>query len=159
MRHANLQVYEKNYFAHPPSCIFHSFSQNASQLLLPKNLWMCASTISCRKYERKVVLFVIYLFNHDSPLSNPRFHCFFWHIIMDDSFFWHLVMEDISCHCLFCYYLLLFLFFIIKQWLQRVFGCLIINWLAQNSVRIHAPPPPPPSKNKKTKKTGICNKY
>ena len=77
-----------------------------------------------------------------------------------DSFFWHLVMDDISFHCLFCYYLLLFLFFIIKQWLQRVFGCLIINWLAQNSVRIHAlPPPPPPSKNKKTKKTGICNKY
>ena len=57
-----LQVNEKNSFTHTPSCILPSFSkntsfsQNTSRLLLPKRLWKCKSTISLRKYKRKVVL-------------------------------------------------------------------------------------------------------
>ena len=51
-----LQVNGKNSFTHTPSCILPSFSQNASRLLLPKRLWKCVSTISFRKYKRKVVL-------------------------------------------------------------------------------------------------------
>ena len=56
------QVNEKNSFTYTPSCIFTllsqnaSFYQNASRLLLPKRLWKCESTISFRKYKRKVVL-------------------------------------------------------------------------------------------------------
>ena len=57
-----LQVNEKNSFTHTPSCILPSFSkntsfsQNTSRSLLPKRLWKCKSTISLRKYKRKVVL-------------------------------------------------------------------------------------------------------
>ena len=57
-----LQVNEKNSFTHAPSCTLPSFSQNSSfskntsRLLLPKRLSKCASTISFRKYKRKVVL-------------------------------------------------------------------------------------------------------
>ena len=51
-RDANLQVDEKSSFTHSPSCILPSFSKNISQLLLPKSLWKCASTISFRKYKR-----------------------------------------------------------------------------------------------------------
>ena len=40
-----------------------------SRLLFPKRLWKWASTISFRKYKRKVVLLVIYLFNYDSSKS------------------------------------------------------------------------------------------
>ena len=47
-----------------PTCILSSFSQNASQILLPKRLSKCASTISFRKYKQKVALLVIYLFNY-----------------------------------------------------------------------------------------------
>ena len=49
------------------------------------------------------------------------------------------------------------------QWIQRVFGCLIINWIAQNSAHTnaHPNPSPPPQKKKKIEKikTGLCNKY
>ena len=74
---ANLQVYKKNYFTHPPSCSLLSFSQNVSRLLLPKTLWKCANTLPLRKHKRKVVLLVIYLFNYDS--SKPAF---FRHLIL-----------------------------------------------------------------------------
>ena len=37
----NLQVYEKNSFTHPLSCILPSCFQNASRLLLQKRLWKC----------------------------------------------------------------------------------------------------------------------
>ena len=69
LREANLQVYEKNSFTHPPSCILLLFSRNASRLVLPKRLLKCASKISFWKYKQKVVLLVIYLFNYDSPKS------------------------------------------------------------------------------------------
>ena len=62
----NLQVNEKNSFTYSRSCISPSFSKNASRLLFPKSLWKCASTISFRKYKRKVALLVICLFNYDS---------------------------------------------------------------------------------------------
>ena len=55
LRDANLQVYEKNSFTYPPSCILPLFSKNASRLLLPKRLLKCANKISFRKYEQKVV--------------------------------------------------------------------------------------------------------
>ena len=51
-----LQVNEKSSFTHTPSYISPSFSQNTSQLLLPKRFWKCESTISFRKYKQKVVL-------------------------------------------------------------------------------------------------------
>ena len=66
---ANLQVNEKNYFTHLSSCILRSFSQNTSELLLPKRLWKSESTISFWKCKWKVVLLVIYLFNYDSSKS------------------------------------------------------------------------------------------
>ena len=70
LRDANLHVYEKKTpFTHPPSFILPSFSQNTSRLLLSKRFWKCGSTISFRKYKRKVVLLVIYLFNYDSSKS------------------------------------------------------------------------------------------
>ena len=40
-----------------------------SRLLFPKRLWKWASTISFRKYQREIVLFVIYFFNYDSSES------------------------------------------------------------------------------------------
>ena len=52
LRDANLQVNKKSSFTHPPSCILPLFSKNTPQLLLPKNLWKSASTISFRKYKR-----------------------------------------------------------------------------------------------------------
>ena len=64
-----LQVNEKNSFTHPSSCILTSFSQNTSELLLPKRLWKFESTISFWKCKWKVVLLVIYLFNYDSSKS------------------------------------------------------------------------------------------
>ena len=36
LRDANLQVYEKNSFTYPPSCILPSFSKNASRLLFQR---------------------------------------------------------------------------------------------------------------------------
>ena len=66
-------------------CILPSFFQNASQFILQKRIWKCGSTtffrklwkhnsrflryILIRKYKRKVVLFVFYLFNYDSSKS------------------------------------------------------------------------------------------
>ena len=70
LQDGNLQVYEINSFTHLLSCILPSFSQNTSQLLLPKRLWKCASTFSFRKYKRKGVLLLIYLFSHDSSESS-----------------------------------------------------------------------------------------
>ena len=64
-----LQVNEKNSFTHPSSCILTSFSQNTSELLLPKRLWKFESTISFWKCKWKVVLLVIYLFSYDSSKS------------------------------------------------------------------------------------------
>ena len=69
LRDANLQVYEKNSFPYPLSCILPSFSENASRLLLPKRLSKCANKISFRKYKQKVALLVTYLFNYDSSKS------------------------------------------------------------------------------------------
>ena len=57
-----LQVNEKSSFTNTPSCISPSFShntsfsQNTSQLLLPKRFWKCESIISFWKYKQKVVL-------------------------------------------------------------------------------------------------------
>ena len=65
LRDVNLQVYEKNFFTYPPSCIFSSFSKNTSRLLLPKRLWKCVGKIYFRKYKQKVVLLVIYLFIYE----------------------------------------------------------------------------------------------
>ena len=72
LRHANMKVFEKNsdYVSlTSPSCILPSFSQNASRLLFPKRLQKYAITVSLRKYKRKVVLLIIYLFNYDSSKS------------------------------------------------------------------------------------------
>ena len=60
---------KKDSFTHPPSYILPSFSQNASQLVLPKRLWKFESRISFWKCKRKVVLLVIYLFSYDSSKS------------------------------------------------------------------------------------------
>ena len=60
---------KKTSFTHLPSCILLSFSQKASPLLLSKRFWKCASTISLRKYMRKVLLLVIYQFSDDSSKS------------------------------------------------------------------------------------------
>ena len=54
----SLQVYKKNLFVH----VFWL------QLLLPKRLWKCTSTIFFWKYMRKVVLLKIYHFIHLSQL-------------------------------------------------------------------------------------------
>ena len=67
-----MKVFEKNsdYVSlTSPSCILPSFSQNASRLLFPKRLQKYAITVSLRKYKRKVVLLIIYLFNYDSSKS------------------------------------------------------------------------------------------
>ena len=68
-----LQLYEEKLTSCITSSFVYlpSFSQIASRLLFPKRLWKCASTISFRKFKRKVVLLVIYLFNYDS--SKPTF--------------------------------------------------------------------------------------
>ena len=66
---ANLQVNEKNSFTHPSWYILPSFSQNRTELLLPKRLWKFESTISFWKCKWKEVLLVIYLFNYDSSKS------------------------------------------------------------------------------------------
>ena len=76
---ANLQIYEKNSFTLPPSCILPSFSQTASWLLLLKSLWKCESTISSRKYKGKVVPLVIY--DSSEPIFfilNVAFDVHFW---------------------------------------------------------------------------------
>ena len=55
-----------------PACKFIKkifIFQNASRLFLQKRLWSCESTIYFRKYNGKVVLLVIYLFNKDSSKS------------------------------------------------------------------------------------------
>ena len=57
----------KKSFTYLPSCIWPSFSKNAS--LLPKRLLKLASKISFRKYKQKVVLLVIYLFSYSSSKS------------------------------------------------------------------------------------------
>ena len=64
VQNTSLQVDEKNSFPHSPLCIFPSFSQKATGLLLSKRLWKSTSTISFRKYKQKalLLLLVIYLF-------------------------------------------------------------------------------------------------
>ena len=74
---ANLQVYEKISFTYPPSCILSLFSQNASWPLLPKRFWKCATTVSFRKYKRKVVLLVIDLFNQFNQTNSS---CAVWYL-------------------------------------------------------------------------------
>ena len=64
LRDAN-QVYGKNSFIYPPSCILPLFSKNALRLLLPKRLLNCASNISFWKYKQRVT----YMFNYDSSKS------------------------------------------------------------------------------------------
>ena len=64
LRNANLQVHVKNSFTYPHSCILPS--KNAPPLLFLKGFLKCASKIPFRKYNQKVVLLVIYLFNCDS---------------------------------------------------------------------------------------------
>ena len=67
LQDANLQLYEKNSFTHPLSCIFPSFSQNASAS--KEGFKVCEYNF----FQRKVVLLVllvIYLFNHDSSKSS-----------------------------------------------------------------------------------------
>ena len=75
---ANLQFYEKNSFTHPPSCILPLFSQNASRLLLRKRLCKRPSTLSFRKYKRKVCYFsfTCSITIHVSQLSS----CWMWHL-------------------------------------------------------------------------------
>ena len=74
LRDATLQVTKKTVshilFPHSHTLtLLPSFPQNASPLFLPKRLWKCASIISFRKYNRKLVLPVIYLFHYDSSKS------------------------------------------------------------------------------------------
>ena len=74
LRDATLQVTKKtvSHILLPHShtlTLLPSFPQNASPLFLPKRLWKCASIISFRKYNRKLVLPVIYLFHYDSSKS------------------------------------------------------------------------------------------
>ena len=61
---------EVNSFTHPSLCMLRSFSQNTLRFLHEKRHWMYSSTISFRKYKRKGVLFVIYLFNCGSYKSS-----------------------------------------------------------------------------------------
>ena len=75
LRDANLQVYEKNSFTDPPSRVLPSFSKNASGLILPKRLFESVrAQFFFRKYKRKVMLLVIYLFNYDSSKSVNLLH-------------------------------------------------------------------------------------
>ena len=52
-----------------PSCILLSFPKNASRSLLKKRLGKCASTISFRKYKRKLLLLVICQLNYNLSKS------------------------------------------------------------------------------------------
>ena len=63
------RLHKTNVCWDPPSCILLSLPHNASRLLLPKRLLKCANSISFRKYKRKVVLVVIYLFHYNSSKS------------------------------------------------------------------------------------------
>ena len=85
LRDANLQLYGKNFFTHPPSRILLSFSQNTHDwLLFPKNLWKCTSTISFWKCKWKVVLLIIYPFNYDSSTTvhpSEFFHVELCHLL------------------------------------------------------------------------------
>ena len=72
MQDTNLKINKKNSFTQPSFMLLHfraTFPTSSfifseyTQLGLPKRLSKCASTISFRKYKRKVV---IYLFNYDS---------------------------------------------------------------------------------------------
>ena len=69
LRDANLQVYEKKFFIHPPSFICLAFIFPECFTITSSEEALCASTISFTKYKGKVVLLVIYLFNYDSPNS------------------------------------------------------------------------------------------
>ena len=66
----------KNLFYTPSFMYFAFILPSHHNYFLPKRLWKCASPISFRKYKRKVVLLVIYLFNYDS--SKSAF--FIWHL-------------------------------------------------------------------------------
>ena len=69
LRDANLQVNEKKLFLTSSFMHFAFIFSEYSRLIFPKRLWKWASTISFRKYKRKVVLLVIYLFKYDSSKS------------------------------------------------------------------------------------------
>ena len=69
LQDANLQVNEKKLFLTSSFMHFTFTFSEYSRLIFPKRLWKWASTISFRKYKRKVVLLVIYLFNYDSSKS------------------------------------------------------------------------------------------
>ena len=69
LRDANLQVYKKNSFIHCPSFMYLAFIFPECFTITSSEEALCASTISFRKYNEKVVLLVIYLFNYDSPNS------------------------------------------------------------------------------------------
>ena len=45
------------------------------------------------------------------------------------------------------------------QWIQRVFGCLIINWIVQNRAHTNAPPKKKKKKKIEKIKTDLYNKY
>ena len=55
------------------------------KLILPKRLWKCVRTFSFRKSKQKVVLLVIYLFNHDSSVNFLHFEYGIWRFL-EDSF-------------------------------------------------------------------------
>ena len=71
---------------------------------------------------KKIKLSLWLLFVSASYLS---FYYFLWYICMRKNQYWML-------------FHVLFLLFFIFHWLRRVFGCLIINWVSENNVRISA---------------------
>ena len=98
LRDASMEVYEKNSFTHPLSCILLSFSQNASRLFLSKSLWKCASTIS----------FTI-LTIHLSLLSS----CWLWHLMFSWVQFLSNKLESfVSCNIKLLLCILICTFFI-----------------------------------------------
>ena len=95
---------KENSFTYAPSCILPLFSKSASRLRLSKRLLKCAGKISFRKYNQKVVLLLIYLFNYNSIKSisfmlNMAFH-FSWvykdykNIHFFQTVFWYIVLFD-----------------------------------------------------------------
>ena len=65
LRDASLQVYEENFFTHP----FMYFIFIASECITITSSEESLKVWECNFFQRKVVLLVIYLFNHDSSKS------------------------------------------------------------------------------------------
>ena len=65
LRDASLQVYEENSFTHPFMYFTFIFSECITITSPEESLKVC----ECNFFQRKVVLLVIYLFNHDSSKS------------------------------------------------------------------------------------------